>query len=83
MEECVVVLIEERMIRAFRRQDGAYVDAQLDAGGIWRSRVFPGLWLDVPALFKRDAAQLLATLHNGLATDEHRDFVARLQSQRS
>lgn len=83
VREYVVVLIEEQTICAFRLHAGAYVDAPLDASGIWRSSMFPGLWLDVPALFKRDAAQLLATLDQGLSTDEHRAFVARLQSPAS
>ena len=35
--------------------------------GVLRSRTFPGLWLDLPALHAGDAAALLATLQQGLA----------------
>jgi hypothetical protein len=43
-----------------------------------RSKVFPGLWLDVEALIARDLPRLLAAVDRGTATDEHRAFVARL-----
>jgi hypothetical protein len=48
----------------------------------WRSRQFPGLWLDSGALFGRNAIQLLATLDQGLATQEHQDFIAKLARSR-
>jgi len=48
--------------------------------GIIKSRVFPGLWLDAPALLAGDAARLLATLDRGLASPEHADFVRRVQA---
>lgn len=78
--EYVVVLVEEQSVRAFRREEDAYVDSSLDAQSVWRSSAFPGLWLDTRALFNRDATRLLATLDKGLATDEHRAFVTRLSS---
>lgn len=81
--EYIVVLVEEQTVRAFRREQGVYVDSPIDADGNYRSIVFPGLWLDTRALFKRDAAQILATLDKGLKTDEHRAFVTRLQSFKS
>ena len=43
-----------------------------------RSRVFPGLWLDVKALLKGDLARVLAVLQQGLASPEHAAFVKRL-----
>lgn len=42
-----------------------------------RSEVFPGLWLDVPALLDGAPRRLLATLEQGLVGSEHAAFVAR------
>ncbi len=47
--------------------DGAYQLLPMDGNGIIRSRVFPGLWLDVPALRAGDGAGVLATLNRGMA----------------
>ena len=46
--------------------------------GIIRSEVFPGLWLDVAALLRQDMPHVLAVLQQGLASQGHADFVARL-----
>ena len=51
------------------------------ADGIFRSRCFPGLWLDGTALARRDQARVLAVLQQGLASPEHATFVARLAGQ--
>lgn len=79
VSEYVVVLIEEQIVRAFRRKDTAYVDMPIDPDGIWRSQVFSGLWLNVRALLDRDGKALLETLQRGVASEEHQKFVARLQ----
>ena len=50
--------------------------------GIYRSEVFPGLWLDVAAMLNGDVAAVLAILQKGLATVEHKDFLARLQKSK-
>ena len=49
--------------------------------GLVRSQVFPGLWLDVPALLRGDLAAVLSTLQRGLATSEHGEFVKRLSER--
>lgn len=53
-----------------------------DKAGLWKSRVFPGLWLDGPALLARDSTRLIAAVQQGLASPEHAKFVARLQARR-
>ena len=52
-----------------------------DARGVIRSAVFPGLWLDVPALLAERTKEVLSTLQDGIASDEHAEFVRRLQAQ--
>lgn len=43
-----------------------------------KSRVFPGLWLDVKALLSGNMAQVLLVLQQGINCQEHTDFLQRL-----
>jgi hypothetical protein len=43
-----------------------------------RSEVFPGLWLNVPAMLAFDGASVLKTLNEGIGLPEHVVFVAKL-----
>jgi hypothetical protein len=61
-------------------QEGSYVALPANEQGIIASRVFPGLWLNVPALLADDMPRVLATLQQGLATPEHAAFVERLNA---
>lgn len=70
--------IYDRRIDWFRLEDGQYAPLDPDEDGIIRSRVFPGLWLDVDALLKDDMAKVLSALQQGLASSEHTDFVKQL-----
>ena len=45
---------------------------------MYRSTVFPGLWLDPAALLAGDRRRLRAVVDLGCATPEHAAFVARL-----
>jgi Uma2 family endonuclease len=47
--------------------------------GVLRSRVFPGLWLDVRAAVARDGAGVIAKLNEGMRSDEYLRFVERLR----
>lgn len=64
------------------QQDGRLVAIPPDGDGIYRSRIFPGLWLDPTALLDRDFRRLRAVLDLGLATPEHAAFVASLAERR-
>lgn len=46
--------------------------------GIYKSEVFPGLWLDPTAAVQGDMARVLEVLQQGLSTPEHDTFVASL-----
>jgi Uma2 family endonuclease len=78
--EYVVVLVREQAVRCFRFENGTYVYFPADADGVWRSSVFPGLWLNVDALLRLDGPALLKTLEQGLKTPEHAAFVQKLQA---
>jgi Uma2 family endonuclease len=60
------------------RRGGKLVRVRPGRDGLYRSKAFPGLWLDPAALLRRDLAGVLATLDRGLASPEHEAFVARL-----
>ena len=79
--EYVVVVLRQGVIRWFVLQDGAYQEMWVDADGIFRSRVFSGLWLHAHALLQLDGATVIEVLRQGLATPEHSAFVQRLQVQ--
>lgn len=65
-------------VRWFVLENDDYVLLAPDTDGILNSRVFPGLWLDPAALLAADHARVQAVLAEGLASDEHADFVREL-----
>ena len=80
VREYIVWRVLDRQVDWFVLRDGGYERRSPDAEGMLHSEVFPGLWLDPAALVRGDLARVLAVLQRGLATPEHADFVARLQS---
>lgn len=82
VQEYLVLLLHNKEIRWHRLVRGKYKKTSADASGIWRSRVFPGLWLDSQAFFADDMATVLATLQEGIASAEHERFVADLAQRK-
>jgi len=80
VQEYLVLCVEEQEIYWFHFPSRRRLKA--DRQGVWKSRVFPGLWLDGPALMARDSARLIATAQRGIATPEHAAFVDKLQRAR-
>lgn len=77
--EYLFVGLDPQEVRWFALgDDGRYADLAPGDDGLFRSRAFPGLWLDPRALFARDIDALVAALERGLAGPEHAAFVARL-----
>ena len=78
--ELLVVLLDKPWrVRWLSLVHGAFADVHPDpADGLFKSRVFPGLWLDVDALFADDLQRLSAAVERGCATPEHAAFVERL-----
>jgi Uma2 family endonuclease len=83
VREYVVLALRTQQVFWFVRQRGKYREVALPADGIFRSRAFPGLWLDAEAILRSDCRRVLAALRQGLATPEHAAFVARLEKQAS
>ena len=76
--EYLFVGIKPDEVRWFVRREGRFEEMAADDDGIYRSEVFPGLWLDPKALFAEDLNGLIAALERGLATPEHARFVVEL-----
>lgn len=81
--EYVVVVLRQRLVRWFMLRDGTYQDMSLETDGIYRSRVFPGLWLHAEALLQLDGVRVMDVLRQGLATAEHAAFVQQLHARRT
>jgi len=81
--ECLVVLLYEQEIRWHVLVNHRYEQMPPDADGLWRSRVFPGLWLDGRSLLSGDLGQVLARLQEGLQSPEHQRFVAELAGRKA
>ena len=78
VREYVVWQVEENGIDWFVLRDGQYVSVDPGPDNLFRSEVFPGLWLDWQALLNGDRAGVFAALQTGCATPEHQAFVERL-----
>jgi len=76
VSEFVVCRTRDRAVDWFVLCSGRYEVLEADENGIYRSTVFPGLWLDPAALFAGDIAGVLAVLREGIASPEHAAFVA-------
>ncbi len=83
VREYVVWRVLDRQIDWFVLREGRYESMALSAEGLYRSTVFPGLWLDPVALRNHDLARVLAVVQEGLNTAEHADFVARLEQAKT
>lgn len=79
--EYVVWRTEDNAIDWFVLREGRYERLPLDTQGIYKSEVFPGLWLDTSAILAGDLAKVLQTLGAGTASPEHQEFVAAMEQR--
>lgn len=83
VQESVAVLMEEWRIEWRVLEDGSYRLMPPDPDDIFRSHIFPGLWLNQNAFWRGNDAGLLAVLEQGLTTEEHSRFVETLSGRLS
>jgi Uma2 family endonuclease len=83
VQECLAILLDEKEIRWHTLKKGKYQLIRPGADGIWKSRVFRGLWLDGKALLKNDMRRVLDRLQDGLDSAEHEAFVKELASRKA
>jgi Uma2 family endonuclease len=79
VREYIVWRVLEQAIDWLVLRDGSYERLHMDDTGVFRSAVFPGLWLDAAALIRGEMATVLKVLAEGLASGEHEAFVVNLQ----
>jgi hypothetical protein len=80
VREYLVWRVREQAIDWFYLRNGQF-ELLPKAGDIYRSQVFPGLWLDPAALINDDPTAVLDVLNRGLASPVHAAFVATLQAR--
>lgn len=77
IQEYLVWQVFDQKIDWYHLETDDYLALPVEEG-IIRSRVFPGLWPDVPAMLRGDMGQVLAVLQQGLAVEAHQGFAAQL-----
>ena len=80
VKEYLVWLVFEQEIAWFSLEAERYIPLKADASGIFRSQVFPGLWLARSAMLQGDMAEVLSVLQAGLASAAHQAFAQQLST---
>jgi Uma2 family endonuclease len=79
IKEYMVWRVLDDAIDWFILREGRYVPLLASVDGIYRSEVFPGLWLDPAALIGQNMPRVFEILQAGLASAEHAEFVTKMQ----
>ena len=80
VREYLVWRVLDRQFDWFVLRGSAFEPLPAGEGGIHRSEVFPGLWLDAAALLAGDMPRVLAAVQRGIASAEHEAFVRQLDT---
>jgi hypothetical protein len=83
VQEYIVWRVCDGAIDWFTLQQNAYVRKEPGRDAILKSDVLPGLWLDAAALVGGDMPKVIAVLQQGLASQEHGEFVSRLSARQT
>jgi Uma2 family endonuclease len=81
VREYIVWRVEDKAIDWFASRKGS-METLVIRDGIYKSKVFPGLWLDPQALIAEDHANVASVAQAGLDSPEHQKFVEKLQKKR-
>ena len=82
VREYVVWRVEDDAIDWFILKSGRYQRLAKTKGGLFKSKVFPGLWLDPKAMIAGNLAKVLDVVQQGIASPEHRRFVEKLRARK-
>ncbi|MGO8702043.1 MAG: Uma2 family endonuclease [Limisphaerales bacterium] len=77
--EYIVWQVNDRRADWFVLTHGEYLPLRAGPGGICRSQIFPGLWLDLRALPSGNDKKVFRALEKGLKSAEHKNFVKKLR----
>ncbi|HET6387456.1 MAG TPA: Uma2 family endonuclease [Armatimonadota bacterium] len=81
VQEYIVVLPSE--VRWFQRVEGQYQPLLPGEDGIFRSIIFPGLWLDPAALLAGDMKRLRQVARQGIRSPEHRAWTREIKTRKT
>ncbi len=81
VKEYVVWRVRQETIDWFVLRAGKFQPLK-PVEGVYRSRVFPGLWIGIDDLLAGNLPGLQRTLQQGIDSPEHAAFVAKLEAQR-
>ena len=82
VQEYIVADAESQKIYWFHLHNGKYQPLEPGEDGVYRSKLFPGLWLDVDALYQHATKRFREIIQAGLQSSEHIEFVELLQSRK-
>jgi Uma2 family endonuclease len=83
VREYIILRTEDEALDWFIRRGRRFVPLAPDkADGLLKSQTFPGLWLDAPALLRRDLMSVLTALTRGVQSPEHAKFVKTLAKRK-
>jgi Uma2 family endonuclease len=74
VREYLACITGEQRIVWWELRSGEYQEIAPASPGLFKSKVFPGLWLNAAALLRGDTRELLDTLRRGLDSPEHAFF---------
>jgi hypothetical protein len=80
--EYVVRSIDPDEVYWFAQENGVLVQRAIGNDGLYRSTVFPGLWLDPVALLSGDTRRIQAVVDLGCSSAEQAEFVVKLAQSR-
>jgi Uma2 family endonuclease len=81
VREYIVWRTQDNAIDWFVLRDGRYNRLLPDEKKVYKSEVFPGLWLNTSAMLQGDLAAVLKVLGEGLVSHEHEEFVQTLKAK--
>lgn len=82
VREYVVWRVWDSAIDWFILRSGQFDRLRPGNDGVSRSEVFPGLWLDPQALLSENLKRVQEVARQGVASPEHNEFAAQLQSRK-
>jgi len=74
VQEYVVWRVWDRAVDWFVLTSGRFEPSEPDDNSIYKSKIFPGLWLDAKAVVDGDMARVVEVLQQGTASAEHAAF---------
>jgi Uma2 family endonuclease len=70
----------DSQIHWFALEKDEFQEIKADPDSVIRSRKFPGLWLNVPALLNFDFAKVFETVDAGCQAPEHAEFIEKFKT---